>query len=218
MGYRVETSGRILLPAALEPSALAELKKWLGNADGAWDPGLPADTLADLARFVGADLSREGEWVSLWTDRGGSPAWSEQATAFYRALGPWVSRGEVQLRGEDGAHWAYRYADGQVEQVGVNGWDRSGTPADPSELTSAPLPQPPPAPAPSQESAGPAAPAGSQPFTDRPPHEQTLWEAAANAPEPPPAPPGRTVKMVALLVGGVIAIVGLAMLAADFAG
>lgn len=142
MGYTMGTDGSVVLPAEVEAdafdaagAAMAPLQGWYPT-DG--DPD--AHTLDDLARFVGAALTRDGDRLVFGTDEEGDPKWSDQATAFYLALASHVTSGEVRFVGEDGLEWRYRYENGSLRQRGINGWDGSSTPfGPPAEL--APEPQ-----------------------------------------------------------------------------
>ena len=64
----------------------------------------------------------------LDTDEEGDPKWSDQASAFYVDLAPYVGEGSVLLSGEDGTEWSYTYADSAISQSGINGWDGSTDP------------------------------------------------------------------------------------------
>jgi len=130
-----------------------------------------------------------------------------------------VHQGQVQLYGEDGQQWSYRYAADGVTQLGTNGWDGSNpapgsteqdtgtaTPAFtyPGQSSRPAPPQPPPEP----PSARPSSP--SPPPAQRPPGAPG---PLASPDEPPPASPARRLAMAALLVIGVLLIVGLALVA-----
>jgi hypothetical protein len=209
MGYLVESSGRLLLPEPLEPQVLTVLEVdllrhqgWFGEEDVE-----VVDTLADLARFVGADLVRDGDWLVVSTYEEGDPKWSEQATAFYEGLARWVLKGDVRLAGEDGAQWSYRYGpDGMVKE-GVNGWDSS--PGD--DVPEPAVPPAPPAPAPSSLDAPASPPVEPDARDAGPAHD--FW-----ADDPSPRQGNRTVAMTLLLLVGVALIVGVAMLAAGMVG
>ena len=132
MGYLVETTGRLLLPSDREGAAFNALTVAMAERDGWFDPEddeWPVSSLADLAPFAAASVERDGEWLVLATDEEGDPKWSEQATAFYAELAGWVSDGTVHISGEDGAEWSYAFAQGQLTQSGVNGWDGSLEPS-----------------------------------------------------------------------------------------
>jgi hypothetical protein len=208
MGYLVESSGRLLLPEPLEPQVLTVLEVELLRHDG-WfreEEVEAVDTLADLARFVGADLTRDGDWLVVSTDEGGDPKWSAQATAFYAGLSRWVLKGDIRFEGEDGAQWAYRYGPDGMVQDGVNGWD--GSPGSEPDAAAPPAPPAPSSPA----TAPPAPPAEPAAWADpRPAHD--FW-----ADDPSPRQGNRTVAMTLLLVVGVILIVGVAFLAAGMVG
>jgi hypothetical protein len=237
VGYLVETSGRILLPESLERQAVTVLEVRMDAQQGwfdADDPTHAVHTVADLGAFAAADVRREGDWLLLATDTEGDPKWSEQASTFYRTLGSFVRDGEVHVRGEDGQVWSYVYSGDGVVQRGDNGWD--GTPGDAPGAAPVPEAAAPPTPTPP----GVVPPEATQPseFTypgseDRPtppPQAQQPPPAplpyAGGAPdgpgvpdyraerawaEPAPASAGRTALMVALLVMGVILIIGLAL-------
>ncbi len=168
MSYLVATAGRIRLPENLEQQALTVLEVELQSLQGRFHPDMPVADLAALARFAGADLSREGEWLVLGTDRAGEPLWSQQADAFYTGLGRFVTDGEVQLRGQDGAQWAYRYTSEGVAEVGTKPDGGLGAGA-------APNPAPPGSSAP--PSGASAVPPGAQPPS-----------RAASTPDRPTAP------------------------------
>lgn len=209
MGYFIETSGRIRLPAATEHHALTVLEVRLAGQQGWFHQDEPVDTLDDLARFVGATLVRDGDWLTVGTDHEGDPKWSEQATAFYLGLEGWVSEGEVRVRGEDGQEWGYHYFPGGVSQLGVNGWD--GTGADPA-------PGAPPS-APSADVPVPPSPEETPSAGSRPP-EHLVQQAPHLFDDPDVGPPGgsRTFAMAMLLVAGVVGIIAVAMMAAGLLG
>lgn len=137
MGYLVETSGRVRLPIDSEGAAFEALRVEMADRDGWFDPDdeqWPVTSLADLAPYAAASVTREGDWVVLATDEEGDPKWSEQATAFYAGLARWVGEGAVRFSGEDGMEWGYTYAAGGLTQSGTNGWDGSAEPfGDPVE-------------------------------------------------------------------------------------
>lgn len=145
MGYLVETSGRLLLPLDREGAAFEALARAMADRDG-WfapeDDEVQVSSLADLATFAATAVEREGEWLVLATDEEGDPKWSEQATAFYAELAEWVAEGTVVVSGEDGAEWRYVFAEGELTQLGVNGWDGSdepfGSPLEEEPLIEAP--------------------------------------------------------------------------------
>ncbi|SIN32171.1 hypothetical protein [Micromonospora cremea] len=130
MGYLVQPSGRLNLPGSDEVAAVAAVKAAMAVRDGWFTPDLfPShDTLADMAEAAGASIIRDGDWVEFGYDDEGDPKWSDQATAFYVAIAPFVRSGIVHIEGEDGAGWSYTYADGQITQRGWNGWDGSVEP------------------------------------------------------------------------------------------
>ena len=222
MGYLVESSGRLLLPERLEPQVLTVLEVELLRHQGRFhEAQLEAvDTLADLARFVGADLARDGEWLVVTTDEQGDPKWSEQATAFYKGLARWVLKGEVRFQGEDGAAWSYRYEPDGMVQDGVNGWDEAPGPGAAQVATPA-SPPPPPAAPPTAPQTAPLPPTASPPPS--PAADPGAWGGAAPGrdfwADDPASPTGnRTVAMTLLLVVGVILIIGVAFLAAGVVG
>ena len=98
-----------------------------GKRGGWYGPDeFPSDgTLIDLADPARATITRDGDWIEFGHDDEGDPKWSNQTTAFYVAIAPFVRSGTVQIEGEDGARWSYTYANGQVTQQGWNGWDGS---------------------------------------------------------------------------------------------
>lgn len=127
MGYLVEPSGRLNLPESDEVAAVAAVKAAMAVRDGWFKPNVfPSnDTLADMAEAAGASIIRYGDWIEFGYDDEGDPKWSDQATAFYVAIAPFVRSGIVHIEGEDSARWSYTYADGQITQQGWNGWDGS---------------------------------------------------------------------------------------------
>lgn len=127
MGYLVRPSGRLNLPESDDVAAVAAVQAAMAGRDGWYKPqALPSnDTLADMAEVAGASIIRDGDWIEFGYDDEGDPKWSDQATAFYVAIAPFVRSGIVQIEGEDGARWSYIYADGQITQQGWNGWDGS---------------------------------------------------------------------------------------------
>lgn len=247
MGYLVETSGRILLPEALERQALTVLEVRMGPRAGWFDPDTDhVDTVVELAEYAGARARREGDWLLLETDEEGDPKWTEQASEFYRTLGGFVREGEVHVRGEDGQVWSYLYSADGVRQQGDNGWDgtpgdlsgaaaQAGPPAPPApspgptppgvpgatepsqfsypgrEDRPASPPQPPPAPTPYADT--PQAPQPGPPLQQGPGFPGVPDDRVARAwAEPAPASAGRKALMAALLVVGVVLIIGLALL------
>ena len=152
MGYAVETTGRLLVPADSEGAAFDAVSAAMAERDGWYDPGdesWPVTSVADLATVAGASVQRDGDWLVLVTDEEGDPKWSDQATAFYTELAPWVSEGDVVLSGEDGTEWRYIFTNGLVVQSGINGWDGSSEPfgaaADADDVLPAPATGPSPA-------------------------------------------------------------------------
>ncbi|MGC4836839.1 hypothetical protein ACLQ3D_20285 [Micromonospora vinacea] len=127
MGYTVMPSGRLNLPESEDAAAVAAVQAALVGRGGWYRPDeFPSDgTLVDLADPARATIVRDGDWIEFGYDDAGDPKWSDQATAFYVAIAPFVRSGTVQIKGEDGARWSYTYADGQITQQGWNGWDGS---------------------------------------------------------------------------------------------
>ena len=132
MGYLVTTSGRLRLPVSQEDAALTAARRQMLAADSGWlSDDLATATLDELAQFAAScGLERVGDDLLCHTDEDGDPKWSEQATAFWTALAPYVDEGRIDLEGEDDERWSYLFADGAVEQVGRNGWDGTGEQAD----------------------------------------------------------------------------------------
>lgn len=197
----MRTTGRILLPETSEHHLLTVLEVRMAAHDGAFDPDAPVDTLGELAEYVGVELIREGDWLTLATDEDGDPKWSDQAAAFYRGLEGWVASGMVELVGEDGSRWGYRYTPEGLTETGENGWGDVPGMAAVAPAADAPAP---PASAPIQHPSGqPGPPPGHLPGPVDPAGDRT-------------GPPGgnRTLLMVVLFVVGVIAIIGVAMLGA----
>ena len=189
------TSGRVLLPEEKERAALPALRAGVGTQGGSLPAEAPLNTLEELAGLAGARAVRDGDWVLLATDKTGEPKWSQQASAFYVALAPWVSQGEVRLTGEDGTRWSYSYSPAGVAQDGVNGWDGSAQPTVLPPDAAPPVATPggtPPAGMPESPEAGtPEATPPVEPPHVEPPH------VARPAPEPPsfqvpPPDPGRS--------------------------
>lgn len=152
MGYWIGTSGRVVLPEHDEARALALARERMLRATGSgWlTPDEPVSTLDDLARFAGTTVEREGDVLVFAVDEEGDPKWSDQATAFWTALGEVATAGRVEIEGEDGARWSYDFTPGGLVQRGVNGWDGTGMPDDPDDATAAegsPATAPAPAPA-----------------------------------------------------------------------
>jgi hypothetical protein len=137
MGYVVEPSGRLHLPQADDAAAVAAVKAaWAAHGGGLdLDEFPPSDTLADIAWVAAASVTRDGEWIEFGYDDEGDPKWSDQATAFYVEIAPFVRSGTVHILGENTETWSYTYADGQITQQGCNGWDASIEPfGDPVEF------------------------------------------------------------------------------------
>lgn len=126
VGYNVEPSGRLNLSESDDDAAVAAAKAACAERDGWFNPDLfpRSQTLADLASVAAASITREGDWIAFGHSEG-DPKWSDQATAFYVAIAPFVRSGVVHIHGEDGSRWSYTYADGQLTQQGWNGWDGS---------------------------------------------------------------------------------------------
>ncbi len=130
VGYMVEPSGRLNLPESDDAAAVAAVKAAWADRRGWFNPQAPdafgpSDTLVDIARYASASITRDGDWIEFAYDDEGDPKWSEQATAFYVAIAPFVRSGMVHLQGEDDSRWSYTYGDGQITQQGWNGWDGS---------------------------------------------------------------------------------------------
>ncbi|MBQ0901970.1 hypothetical protein [Micromonospora sp. U21] len=140
MGYLVMPSGRLNLPESDDVAAVAAVKAAMAVQGGWFTPDVfPSnDTLADMAEAAGASITRDADWIEFGYDDEGDPKWSDQATAFYVAIAPFVRSGVVHIEGEDASRWSYTYADGQITQQGWNGWDGSiepfGEHVDPSSL------------------------------------------------------------------------------------
>lgn len=127
VGYLVAPSGRLHLPAKDDAAATAAVKAamltrrgWFSAANAE-----PSETLADIACWAAAAVTRDGDWIEIERDDAGDPKWSDQATAFYATIAPYVLSGRVDIEGEDGGSWAYSYEAGQLTQHGWNGWDGS---------------------------------------------------------------------------------------------
>lgn len=140
MGYAVWPSGRLHLPEPDDAAAVAAIKAaWAtvpgivragGSADTvahvSWvDAFPPSDTVADISWAAAASVTRDGDWLEFAFDDAGDPKWAKRATAFYIAIAPFVRSGVVQIIGETDERWSYTYADGQITQQGLNGWDSS---------------------------------------------------------------------------------------------
>lgn len=140
VGYLVWPSGRLNLPQSDEAAAVAAATAAMAERGCLFvpDESGASDTLADIAEAARASISRAGDWIEFGHDDAGDPKWSDQATAFYVAIAPFVRSGVVHIDGEDGARWSYSYADGQVAQQGWNGWDGSIEPF--GEYVEHPLP------------------------------------------------------------------------------
>jgi hypothetical protein len=127
VGYNVSTSGRLHLPKSDDAAAVAAVKAACVGRRGWFDPdeSSPSDTLADIAWVGVASVTRDEDWIEFAHDDEGDPKWSHQATAFYLAIAPFVRSGIVQFIGETDERWSYTYADGQITQRGLNGYDHS---------------------------------------------------------------------------------------------
>ena len=239
VGYLVATTGRLLLPSELERQALTVAEHRMSARQGWFDPDAGhVDSLADLAAYAGVSLTRDGEWLTLTTDHGGDPKWSEQAEEFYRSLSGFVQDGEVHLRGEDGSVWSYRYSPDGLAQEGGTGHDgatgpggataatarrsdpppASEPPTEPPATPSVQQPEPPLEPQPPTEPSGGFSYPGKE---DRPPSASPpptppvpAWTPGED--DAPPATPGRALAMTALLVVGVLLIIGLALVVSGF--
>ncbi|SCE97877.1 hypothetical protein [Micromonospora chokoriensis] len=130
MGYSVWPSGRLHLPESDDLAAAAAAKLAMAEHGGWYEPDASRsdETLVDLACEARASITRDGDWIEFDHDDEGDPKWSNQATAFYVAIAPFVRSGVVTIEGEDGARWSYTYAAGQMTQQGWNGWDGSVEP------------------------------------------------------------------------------------------
>jgi hypothetical protein len=128
VGYLVRPSGRLSLPVADEPAAVRAATASFAGRGGWFGTGDDGDTLADIAWVGTATVTRDGDWIDFGDDDDNDPKWSDQATAFYVAIAPFVRAGTVRFQGEDGAEWSYTYAGGRVTQDGWNGWDGSVEP------------------------------------------------------------------------------------------
>lgn len=159
--------------------------------DGPFHPDRPVDSLDELARYAGATLDREGDWVVVSTPEGGARPWSEQAAAFYRGMEGWVTQGEVVVSGQDGSTWGYRYAtDGILEASRPAGAAAPGQAPDPPQTT-----------------------APEQPVPGSPEAILAAYPHLRDDDVTRPPGGGRTLLMVLLLVFGVVAIIGVALLA-----
>ncbi|MET8039548.1 hypothetical protein ABZU25_01640 [Micromonospora sp. NPDC005215] len=127
MGYVVRPSGRLHLPESDDTAAAAAAQAAMAGQAGWYKPDASPsiDRLADLAEEARASIIRDGDWIEFGYDDEGDPKWSNQVTAFYVAIAPFVRSGTVHIEGEDGSRWSYTYADGQITQQGWNGWDGS---------------------------------------------------------------------------------------------
>jgi len=126
VGYLVHPSGRLNLSESDDDAAAAAaVKVACAERDGWFNPNedSSSDTLTDIAWVAAASITRDGDWLEFSV--GDEPKWSDQATAFYVAIAPFVRSGIVHFDGEDDARWSYTYADGKITQQGWNGWDGS---------------------------------------------------------------------------------------------
>ncbi|MEU8286920.1 hypothetical protein AB0C01_21565 [Micromonospora sp. NPDC048905] len=130
MGYTVRPSGRLNPPESDDDAAAAAAQAAMAGQAGWYKPDASPsiDTVADLAVEARASIIRDGDWIEFGYDDEGDPKWSNQATAFYVAIAPFVRSGALHIEGEDGAQWSYTYVDGQITQQGWNGWDGSTEP------------------------------------------------------------------------------------------
>jgi hypothetical protein len=126
VGYNVQPSGRLNISESDDAPAAAAIVAACAERPGWFKQDLfpQSETLADIAWIGAASIKRDGEWIDFALSDG-DPKWSEQATAFYVALAPFVRSGVVHFDGEDGSTWSYTYAGGQITQQGWNGWDGS---------------------------------------------------------------------------------------------
>ncbi|MBB5116435.1 hypothetical protein AB0K27_12075 [Micromonospora echinospora] len=129
MGYSVWPAGRLHLPERNEVAAVAAVRATCARRKGWFDPDREpaAETLSDLAWVGAASFVRDGDWIEVGRSRD-DPKWSDQATAFYVALAPFVRSGTVGFEGEGEERWSYTYADGRITQQGRNGWNGSTEP------------------------------------------------------------------------------------------
>lgn len=205
MGYAFETSGRVLLPEAVEHRPLT--------------PGGP--TLEELGSEAGVRTVRDGDWLLLVTDRNTEPTWSPASARFFALLSRWVAEGEVRLRGEDGATWSYRYSPEGLTQDGVSPepvvaplQDEATRPliapsrVPPKDGASLPAQmQSPAVPYPTEAEAPPLP-------QHTPPPSSPRWAPAPH--RHPSTSSMRTLGMTLLLFFGVFLIVGVALLASGF--
>lgn len=133
MGYHVRPSGRLRLPESDDAAAVQAVKAAWAQRRGQSSPDVyPGANLEEIAEGAAAAITRDGDWIEFDYDDAGDPKWSDLATAFYVALAPFVRSGTVDIEGEDGATWSYRYGGGQIVQEGWNGWDGSVEPFGPA--------------------------------------------------------------------------------------
>src|SRR5262249_5742908 len=141
LGYNVGSSGRLNLPESDDAATVAAVKAACVERSGWFHPDTPprlrSETLVDMAWVGAASITRDGDWIEFGhseskrdpEDPTRPNPWSDQVTAFYVAIAPFVRSGVVQILGEDGARWSYTYANGQITQQGRNGWDGSIEPS-----------------------------------------------------------------------------------------
>jgi hypothetical protein len=128
VGYLVETRGALVLPADREAAAFVSARAAMLAADGGLQEDQEVEDLAGLAELApDVALTREGDTVSCETGEAGDPKWSDQATAFWHALAPFVVSGRVDFQGEDGSRWSYVFEGGRLTQDGRNGYDGTGS-------------------------------------------------------------------------------------------
>ena len=146
MGYLVETTGRLLLPLDREAAAfdalvaaMADRQGWFRPDDEEW----PVTSLADLATYAAAAVTRDGDWLVLSTDEAGDPKWSDQADAFYEELARWVTEGTVSFTGEDGMPWSVTYAEGRMTRSETDEWDEPAELLDDEPAAAQPAAAPP---------------------------------------------------------------------------
>jgi hypothetical protein len=126
VGYNVEPSGRLNLTESDDAAAVAAVEAACAERAGWFNLDIfpRSETLADIAWVAAASITRDGDWIEFSHSKE-DPKWSHQATAFYVAIAPFVHSGIVRFHGESGERWSYTYADGQITQQGVNGYDGS---------------------------------------------------------------------------------------------
>ncbi|MBS43343.1 MAG: hypothetical protein CMH83_09325 [Nocardioides sp.] len=151
MGYTVEATGAVVLPADREQAAYDAAREAMTAHQG-WfsvdlvdDPESPVTDLSSLVDFAGAAMTRDGDRLLVSPAVDSDPKWSDQATAFWVALAPYADAGMVAFEGEDGETWMYRYLDGVLVQDGRNGFDGSTEPFGEAAETVGPVGTPMPA-------------------------------------------------------------------------